>query len=404
MTVSKRAGIVLGLILGSTHSAGAALTDTQKCAIDTSKAWSDLGRCRASSDVQYIKLGNVGVRDAARSACERKFLRVYERARSRYGSACQQTEASGVLQGIAEECSTIVQTVVSGAQRSRDVSWSHAALPSGRVNLTLAEVGDRLYAIGGVDGAVLSTAEEFISEQSEWIPRASVPIPIAGSAGAVIEGQVFLFGGVSAGAQILAAVLVYDAGSDSWEFGPAMPRARQDAAAVVVGSSVYVIGGYNITEGYLDSVDVFDVETGQWSSGPALQTARTNLGAAYLGGKVYAVGGAASGGALGSTEVLDITAGTWVSGPSLESPRTALGVVELRGWIYAIGGSHPSGVPVSRVVERLGPTQEKWVPRAGLATPRSEFGAATVGDAILIVGGTAFVDYPRVSEEYFPSE
>ena len=88
---------------------------------------------------------------------------------------------------------------------------------------------------------------------------------------------------------------------DSWVTRAKAPSVRCETAGAVLNGLLYVVGGGTGTD-YVALVDVYDPKTDCWRSLARMRTPRGFLAAAPLGGKVYAVGGLDLGGSLATNE------------------------------------------------------------------------------------------------------
>lgn len=126
-------------------------------------------------------------------------------------------------------------------------------------------------------------------------------LPAAG----VIGGKFYLAGGLFATSDpvgnIGQNVEAYDPATDRWTTRAKAPSVRYQTAGAVVNGLLYVVGGGTGTE-YVALVDVYDPKTDSWRSLIPMPTPRGFLAAASLGGKVYAIGGVDLNGALAANE------------------------------------------------------------------------------------------------------
>jgi len=126
--------------------------------------------------------------------------------------------------------------------------WS-AIPPMGtaRQDHAVAVVGSAYYAIGGrnASGAVMASAEVYVTNANGWGAAAALPIPLYGSATAVIGSKIFVLGGATTGLTVSNRVFVYDtaAASPAWAELTPLAVAVAYPAAVVVGTNIYVVGG-----------------------------------------------------------------------------------------------------------------------------------------------------------------
>lgn len=131
------------------------------------------------------------------------------------------------------------------------------------------------------------------------------------------------------------------------------PEKALDGA--IVNGHIFVVGG--VTNDAQPPVVVGTVETrrtagrGEWQSLPPMTTARGNPAAAALDGMVYVAGGGKSGNFLKEVERFDPRTRTWTSVPSLPKSgwkpvapmldsRARHKLVAVDGYLYAIGGEN----------------------------------------------------------------
>src|SRR5262247_3606719 len=122
--------------------------------------------------------------------------------------------------------------------------------------------------LGGVllaGGALLATAS-FAQGIGRWI--ISTPMPSSRTEVAVAEvgGKIYVVGGFGGERELE----VYDPGADRWSRGASIPRALHHAAAVGLQDKLYVVGGF--VEGWTPTAEVheYDPASDRWQRlGPA---------------------------------------------------------------------------------------------------------------------------------------
>src|SRR6266540_2783555 len=139
---------------------------------------------------------------------------------------------------------------------------------------------DSLYCIGGRSLTVLSDVDRFSPASNTWTSVASMPTARAGLAVANVGDKIYAIGGRTGTTPCtgtpLTAVERYDPTTNSWTAVAPLLSARSDLAAAEVGGKIYVFGGCAFGT-VLRNVDVYDPTTNTWSSAPAdLPTARAS--------------------------------------------------------------------------------------------------------------------------------
>ena len=188
------------------------------------------------------------------------------------------------------------------------------------------------------------------------------------------------------------------------EYKPLLGGKRWGHASVVVDhdnevQSIIVLGG--VMKDTDDSVIVWDSSTEQWRQGPSLNEKRRYHAAETCNGKVYVIGGWNYDNGchnLDTIECIDVAsllANTDSSNRHwntlscrLSTAKNGCAAVVVHDRYIVIMGGYNGSERLS-TVEVLDTLQNKIVPLSGLTmnSPRSDFGAAVVGNSIYAVGG-----------------
>ena len=213
--------------------------------------------------------------------------------------------------------------------------------------------------------------------------------PRQGHASVVLDGKLFVIGGVSNRIGYLSSVecLDLETGQRS-EMAPMITPRSSNGAAVLEGK-IYVAGGWTGSHSFA-LVDSFDAATNQWTAVAPMNTCRSFYGMVSSQGKLFAVGGVDNqDDVLSSVEMFDPNTGEWTDIQSLIIPRYGLAVAVLGDKLYAIGGKDSDGVHRLGSVEclDLSVPNSQWTTVAPMTTPRLNMGAVVTGGTIYIAGG-----------------
>ncbi len=155
-------------------------------------------------------------------------------------------------------------------------SWkTRATMPTARNHFLTAQVGGKIYAIGGRLGSTFITRssntdinEEYDVAQDLWRTRAAMPTARSGVAGGVHGGKIYVAGGEFQNDKIMAAFRAfeaYDPQTNTWDANlPRMRIPRHGFAGAVIGDRLHVVAGGIQTAGipgaaiYTDTHDEFD--------------------------------------------------------------------------------------------------------------------------------------------------
>lgn len=277
---------------------------------------------------------------------------------------------------------------------------NHTPMDVERFSLAAAVVGDRLYAIGGVDGfcppdgspcpfSPLSTVEIFnplVTAYAEferaWMPRRSMATPRGGLAAVAVDDRIYAIGGYTLDGDAVASIEAYDPVANTWSARAAMSGARAGMAAAVVNRTIYVVGGSIPSAGgpatALATVEAYDVLTNTWTTKMPMPTARSTPAAAAVNGTLYVIGGDGT----GSVEAYDPIADSWSARASMPSGGGAHRAVALNGLIYAVGGS-----PIS--VKVYNPALDSWAALVSSMPPpvNGQFALAVLDGRLFAAGG-----------------
>jgi N-acetylneuraminic acid mutarotase/glucose/arabinose dehydrogenase len=233
-----------------------------------------------------------------------------------------------------------------------------------------AEVVDgKLYLFGGIGAGSQGRVQIYDPVADSWSAGADMPL-LAGSANtALIDGLVYACGGIVSGATV-DDHHAYDPQTDTW--GPAlapMPVGRNHAAAATDGGKLFVFGGRTgpnqVSNGF-DDVQVYDPATDSWTwdkdgvSGLApLPIGRGGTGkAVYYQGEFYVFGGetldgpgAKPQGVYDRVDVYDPATNTWRLEAPMPTARHGIFPVLHQSRIWVAGGGTNAGHSHSEIVE-----------------------------------------------------
>ncbi len=224
--------------------------------------------------------------------------------------------------------------------------WKEAApLPEKLHHFSLTTIGPRLYLAGGYEGYNLANPADSLwiydPSTNSWRAGKSMPSGRAAHAAAVIEGKLFVVGGVGVGSSFL---WTYDPASNSWETVPTtLPTPREHLGAAALEGKLYAIGGRTGDLGNLTLVEVYNPETNSWEGALHMPTARGGITAGTIQGKIHVAGGEDFHGSpnctFGQHEAYDPINDLWETLPPLPTPRHGLASAVVDDQWYIIGGA-----------------------------------------------------------------
>jgi N-acetylneuraminic acid mutarotase len=214
---------------------------------------------------------------------------------------------------------------VGGAWEPIDNAWEYdpaadswkslAPLPGKRGSALAAEVGGKIYVIGGAttaDGSkdpfftffgpskVLATNDVYDPATNKWESRTPMSVARNHAFGAAVNGKIYVIGGRTGHAFILSAtntdvVEEYNPVSNSWSAPKErMPTARSGGASGTDGRRIYVAGGEVTTTelvGAFRAIEAYDTVTNSWMTLPPMPMPRHGVAGAVIGNRFHLVSG-----------------------------------------------------------------------------------------------------------------
>jgi N-acetylneuraminic acid mutarotase len=188
-------------------------------------------------------------------------------------------------------------------------------LPGKRGSAIAAEVGGKIYVIGGattVEGSkdpfftafgparVLGTNDVYDPATNKWETRQPMSVPRNHAFSGVVNGKIYVIGGRTGHGFILSAtntdvVEAYDPVSNMWSMPKErMPSARSGGASGTDGRLIYVAGGEVTTTelvGAFRALEAYDPATNSWMTLPSMPMPRHGVAGAVIGNRFHLVSG-----------------------------------------------------------------------------------------------------------------
>ncbi len=289
-----------------------------------------------------------------------------------------------------------VSFAVAGCRREQSSTWSAIPeLPTGRYAHASSVVGGKIYVIGGTpdsDGPSLDVVEVYDPGAARWSEAASMPTARLALAADVVDGIIYAIGGTpgeSSTAPVLATVEAYDPATDVWSERADMPTARFGVCTGVVDGIIYVIGGLPTQNSLTAVVEAYDPATDSWSARSDLPTPLGFHACAVHDGKIYAFGGGATYGRPGAfVYSYDPARDVWATHADMPDPNRAfLAAATLDGLIYVAGGQENArSLPLATVLA-YDPAADNWTTETDMPAARHFHTASVLDGMIYVIGG-----------------
>lgn len=164
-----------------------------------------------------------------------------------------------------------------------------AALPRPRSDLVTADVGQIGYVLGGYDGSTLDSAVWSTTDGQHFLTVARLPTPVRYPAVAVLNTEIYLFGGEHAG-RPTSAIQRIDTRTGTATLIGHLPQALAHAATVTLHGAIYLLGGRTATTA-IDNILRFDPARAAMLPAGHLPYAVSDAAAAVVHGIGYLLGG-----------------------------------------------------------------------------------------------------------------
>jgi N-acetylneuraminic acid mutarotase len=294
-------------------------------------------------------------------------------------------------------------------------TWTQKAdMPTARALPGSAVVDGKIYVIGGQSSlGSIAVVEEYDPAADTWTTRADMPTARDGVRAAAVDGTIYAIGGWSgpAGPELstFSTVEAYDPATDTWTTKADMPTARGGSAIAVVDGQIYVIGGmFGPPTEVSSAVEAYDPATDTWTKKTDMPTARYVFAACIVDRRIYVPGGKTKFDPLvcvSTVEVYDPATDTWTQASDMPRARMAHSASVVDGKMYIIGGGDLSegldhGIEQSKIVDVYDPATDTWTTAADRPTATGNHTAAVVDGKIYTIGGQLPRLVPALSTLY----
>ena len=247
-------------------------------------------------------------------------------------------------------------------------------MPVATHHAAIAEYQGKIYLMGGAVQPVAGGPNQFPTNNAweydpaadSWKALTAMPTSRMAASAAEVGGKIYVIGGASVHPghklvslspsvphRALDTDEVYDPVTNKWEARSPMPTARNHAAIGVVNSKIYVIGG-RLAAAYLasgsdtDVVEQYDPAADTWGAvGLRMPITRSGMGWATFQDRIYIAGGqeydAHIVAAIRALEAYDPTSNQWTVFPTMPTARHGVNVAVVNNRLYVIGGHLQGG-------------------------------------------------------------
>jgi N-acetylneuraminic acid mutarotase len=211
-----------------------------------------------------------------------------------------------------------------------------------------------------------------------------MPLPATHAARTVVDGVVYVIGGLVRGGGSTNSVLAFDPRANRWTRVAPLPVATDHAAAASIDRDIYLFGGG--FERPTAAVYRFNLDTVAWTRLADMPEPRAAGAAVELDGRVYVVGGFTTDRQVLSTAWgYEPTTGRWQSIAPIPTPRQHAAAAAFRREVCVAGG-YVNAPSAFATFECYSPAANSWRALQPMLSPASDFDAVAVADAFVTVG------------------
>jgi hypothetical protein len=315
---------------------------------------------------------------------------------------------------LGPEATDAAEALTSPTTGALTTPWaSGAPVPTKRLGLVAATVNGVIFAIGGqaeflkgdslAYGAKLTKVEAYNPATGKWVTKAPLPAKRAWSSGAaVINGKLYVPGGLNASGNPTKTLYVYDPSTNTWATKAPLPVASARGAAAAINGKLYVV-----TPAANNALlHRYDPASNTWSARAPAPRAHLYPASGVIDGKLY-VAGSLNGdkSPLYGTSVYNPATNTWAARSETPGLNIGAGSAVIGNKLYVLGGGPKPGDIESSIVKAYDPATDHWILfNSALWMPkaRSYLAAATVNGVLYALGGELFGEVLGSNERYAP--
>jgi len=240
-----------------------------------------------------------------------------------------------------------------------------------------------------------------------WSTAHPLPEPLQELSAAVLDGKIYIAGGLDQSAKATTHAYRYDPTADTWERIADLPAARHHMPLAVAHDTLYAVGGLagSPFQGQ-STLWAYNRELNRWFARAPLPMARGASAVAEVDGQLIVVGGiryVADGGLVRATAIYDPATNAWRRGAPIPTPRDHLTAQAVGGIVYAIGGRPLDPDRNYDIVEEYDVKTDRWGPEASMPTRRGGIGSAVIDGSIHVFGGESRAAVFAEHEVYDPA-
>jgi len=208
-------------------------------------------------------------------------------------------------------------------------------------------IDGKIYVAGGVGNnfAIIDKTEVYGPQTDKWEKKTGMNVvERCGYTLEVVNGKIYAIGGQKCCPSWVYTIEEYDPIKDEWKNQKNIPVSRYTTASAVENNIIYIIGGWDSV--VLADVYSYDPASKVWEEKSDLPIGgRYDGSACSINGKIYFMVGSSSGNSsVPTTDVLEYDPGLdeWTKKTDMLIPRVGHHIVVFDKKIYVVGGLKPN--------------------------------------------------------------
>ncbi|MGE5682794.1 MAG: kelch repeat-containing protein [Bacillota bacterium] len=229
---------------------------------------------------------------------------------------------------------------------------------------------------------------DLCAQNGAWTKKGSVSCtPRVGASACVINGKIYVIGGINADFLSLDVNEMYDQFTNKWEKRQPIPTARGFLATAAVNNIIYAFGGGNPSNP-TNIVEAYDPALNTWTKKNNMLYSNCEIQAGVVDGIIYIIGGAYD---RRYCMAYDPVTDQWSRKKDRPEIGGCIAHTIYKDLLYTFGGSKSPQGPVSPAVYAYDPKTDTWTKKRDMPTKRFGFQTFLVKDKIYAIGGTQSV-------------
>jgi len=286
----------------------------------------------------------------------------------------------------------LIFSVFIGSSYAQTIVWKQlASLPEGYYSGEAVSLNNEIYfVVGRNDKSVTPFFYKFNPNMNELTKLANIPNPAINLALAVVNDRIYAIGGD----RFQNANREYDPKTNTWKLLEPMPTSRQHIDCGVYEGKIYITGGLTSWTDISQKHEVYDVEKGSWEEKAAIPYIVHNAAVVNTDSHIYVIGGAGTKeniwGDVWRVEKYDIKNNQWTQKKDLPQLLFKPAAVVANKQIIVLGGFSKEDEQdiCSDKVFIYKPDADQWLETTPLPAKNVFFGCAAIGNKIYVIGGT----------------